>query len=206
MKLTTLLILSPCVIALMGCLPDVTEAGFQTPSADGTFDTNFVEGGETSLRSEDRSGNGFAYTIGVTDDSFLGQGYPVINVLAGVLPTSRVSDTPTSGTATFVGTYEAVHLNLQFVDPEISIEDAKALYREVGAISLDANFNAHTLTGHSGELVVDGTFSGAELAGTVTYEGFEGDLEGLMGGDGAVGVFVGEDLDEVLVGGFVVDE
>lgn len=203
MKLISALAISTSAFAISGCLPDLTESEFATPTASGEFAQEFVE--SVNHINDDGSGNGYAFEIGVDDDDFFGVEYPVITVLAGVLPTTSLSDLPSSGQATFNGTYEAVAVNLADVDETMTADEVKDAFYHTGAITLQADFGAGTLEGSGGDLTVSGTFSSDQLGGTVDYNGLSGELQGLIGGDGSVAVFQGDDLDEVLVGGFIVE-
>lgn len=203
MKLISAFTITAFAFALSGCLPDITESEFATPTAAGEFSTAFEE--SVTIVNNDGFGNGYAYIIGVDTGSFLGVEYPVVTVLAGVLPTTTVTDLPSSGQATFAGTYEVVAINLNQVNSDMTTGEIKDAFYQFGNIDMLADFSAGTLTGSGGDLTVHGTFNSQNLGGTVNYNGQNGALQGLVGGDGAVGVFQGNDLDEILVGGFTVN-
>lgn len=203
MKVISTIAIATSAFAISGCLPDLTESEFAKPSASGAFTQEFAE--SVNATTNDGSGNGYAYEIGVDSGDFFGTEYPVITVLAGVLPTTSLTSLPSSGQATFAGTYEAVAINLNNIDESMTAEEVKDAFYNTGAIILNADFNAGTLAGSGGDLTVNGTFTSDQLGGTVDYNGLSGELQGLIGGDGAVAVFQGDDLDEVLVGGFIVN-
>ena len=71
-------------------------------------------------------------------------------------------------------------------------------------ITLNADFAASTLTGSSAVITVDGTFSGNELGGAVMYDGIEGELDGVISVDGAVGAFAGSNDERGYAGVFQV--
>lgn len=203
MKLLSALAIATSAFSLSACLPDLTESEFATPTDSGDFAMSFDE--SVAIVTEDGSGNGYAYEIGVSEGDFFGVAYPVVTVLTGILPTTSVSELPSSGQATFSGAYEAVLIDLTQVSDDMTYEDIEAAFYNTGTIDLVADFGAGTLTGSSGDLTVNGTFDSELLGGTVNYDGLSGDLTGLIGGNRAVGAFQGDDLDEVLVGGFIVN-
>ncbi|MGV6838613.1 MAG: hypothetical protein ACWA40_00315 [Planktomarina sp.] len=77
---------------------------------------------------------------------------------------------------------------------------------------MTANFDNGTLTGTSSNtfVTVNGTFSGSNLGGNVTFFGMNGAVEGVVGSNGAAGVFHGGGTsgtlgNTVFSGGFVVN-
>ena len=82
-------------------------------------------------------------------------------------------------------------------------------FSDNGDIALVADYGAGTIEGSAigsfGTLTVNGTFSGTDIGGTATYDGKTASLDGLLGTQGAVGIFQGNADDWVMAGGFAAD-
>ena len=177
-----------------------THASFQTPSNIGYLGPNLTG----AVRGNDitPAGDGYAYAVGAgANKDFYGY--------AGIVPTTVVSTPPTTGSATWAGTYKLE----QITGIELTnngIQGYKAA--NTGTLSLAANFGAGTLIGSSAvisngitpDLTVNGTFVGSALSGAVTFRGLTGALTGLVGATGAVGAFQGNGATDLYAGGFMV--
>lgn len=194
MKILSTLLITTSTIALAACEPDYTESEFVIPSASGTYvgELDIID----STVMTDGAGNGFSYAIGF---------YPAvgdttsIKAIAGLLPGTSVTEVPTSGTASYHGVYGVAFVTDISVSSSILSGYAG---EETGSITLNADFSAGTLKGSAGGLTVNGEFSGTDLNGTVEFNGLTGELDGLIGGDATIGVFHGNDDDDVFAGGF----
>lgn len=115
---------------------------------------------------------------------------------------------PGSGIASFSGQYEVSAYDVYLL-AESDFEGT--LYglpnNEAGSITLQADFGAGRLTGSAGSLSVDGRFtSDQSLSGSVTYDGVDGSLTGVVGSTEAIGAFHGNDDNAVFSGGFAVSD
>lgn len=134
----------------------------------------------------------------------------------GIAPGANVGSTETSGSASYSTQYE-----YQVIDNVARTSSTIGGDRlsEDGNLTLNANFGAGTLTGSNSELSVNGTINGRDLDGTVTANysatvigsgglttvngSVDGDLSGMIGSDGVIGAFHGNDSNTILVGGIV---
>ena len=159
---------------------------------------NEVNGGVTST-SVGRA----AYVAGTNDSGMVAQ--------AGFRTTS-VGTAVTSGTATYVTTYDYIVAD----DLEVNDSLLTGVYGyETGTVSLAADFDAGTLTGSTSQISVDGDISGTDLSGSVTttYDFFAvGDnysgsvttsLDGEIGSTGVIGAFHGSDGNTAVAGALV---
>lgn len=97
------------------------------------------------------NGDGFAYAAGVDKGGTRSSDRCV--VIAGIIPTSRVSELPTSGTVTMSGEVEPAGIyNIRELTSTYTTAD---IYKDTGVIDLTADFGAGTLKGSSGNLTVN---------------------------------------------------
>lgn len=129
--------------------------------------------------------------------------------VAGLLPNSTVT-TPPSGTASYSGAYSLIEINnINIAGGEI--RGTPALRSE--PLTLIANFANNKLVDDGGSnLQVNGTVNGTDIGGTVRYNGVQGNLDGLIGGNRAIGAFHGEGNvgpgtsdDYMYAGGFIAN-
>lgn len=195
---------------LSGCLePDQTSSGFKTPTSSGSLSGN----GGSQVRSGDEfsdlTGNGFAYQAGAIKSA----GF---QANAGLVPGASVTELPATGSATMSGVFEvAVVTSIYAGGSQLNGQS----FVDRGSVSLTADFDRGTLTGggngldggltnfylKENSLSVDGTFTGQELKGTVSYDGVSGPLRGLIGGDEVIGAFHGNSDNQVHAGGFIAN-
>lgn len=194
------------LVILTACAPketDIALSGFMSQSG-GTLDVNNLALRTTRVQDGD---DGFVVQIIHEQSGLLGilvgslPEVTEINAVAGIIPTTTVTDLGT-GTLTFTGDYVVRYEDDIVATTSGVIGDSDT---ERGTIELVANFDAGTLTGSEGNLTVSGTFTDNDLDGAVDFRGMSGDLDGLIGGDKAVGVFHGNNDDTVFAGGFLVD-
>ncbi len=117
----------------------------------------------------------------------------------------------TSGTATYDATYG--YTGVDNVDDEVYVGLTGTQFEaSARGITLDADFDAGTLTGTTADLDVDGAISGSTLSGAVHVDyaltgGSSGrlstTLDGRIGETGVIGAFHGHDEDTAIAGGFV---
>lgn len=198
--------LSSALIAatvLSGCAAktasDFTTSGFATVAATSTGAeiSNSSLTRRTSGSDTNAAGDGYAYEVGVDgSNGFVAR--------SGMLSTTSVAALPSTGTATMSGTYEVARVTGISLSGSLLTGSAVSAS---GALTLTADFAGQTLTGISdnGLLAVNGTFNSQDLNGSVTYRGIPGQLDGLVGGDQAVGVFHGQTSTAIMAGGFMVD-
>ena len=182
----------------------LTTTGFVNPSASGAINiglenniTNVVE------RVPGLPNSGYAIQTGAIADEGL---FAVAGLLPAAIPTSR----PSSGSVTYAGEYNLIEINdIDIVGDEIiGFPQLRS-----GNLDLTANFNNGTLQSQPGSgLTVNGTVNGADIGGTVIYNGVAGNLDGLIGGKVVVGAFHGEGNvgpgtqdDYMYAGGFIAD-
>lgn len=179
-----------------GAVEGVTELT-QVDSAVG----GFVYGYDTGLRALDFQDN-------ATSADRANYAY------SGILPTNALGDVPLSGTAVFVGTYEAVMISgyRESFDPANWTEE-----RQSGGVTVDVDFGNGTLDGRSddGQLVIRYTGTPSNdpsdpaltdsLFGDLTYQGVSGNFEGEVGANGIIGAMNGQDDTRFFAGGFVAD-
>lgn len=207
---TTLIMASVASIALAGCelgQGDPTNSRFVTPS-----NTGVISEADRGMRGADRSsvtGNTYGYQVGSVQNDGL-------QAFAGIASGARVSAPPTSGTASFNGTFELAVIDF-ILSNGTQVSGQSTLDR--GDITLTADFDAGRLTGGgtglSGNisnivlgnnvLSVDGVISGETLSGTVTYDGVSGPLRGLIGSDEVIGAFHGHTNSQTHAGGFIAN-
>ena len=140
-------------------------------------------------------GEGYAYEVGVNDrnNGFAAQ--------SGILPDTDLGAPPASGTVDMAGTFEVrTYENPRVIDEELRGDSL----RRSQPITLTVDFSQGTITGAASGLSVDGEVRGSEIGGDVTFQGIEGDLNGLVGPDDTVGAFAGETDQKVFAGGFIV--
>lgn len=191
--LRTALLLPLLAFPLSGCLlVDVnTRSGFYTGGT--------VSSTVTTTDTIQESGDIYDAPIGgIEYFSTLGNGRA--EAYSAILAGSDTGTTPTSGQAVYLADYEvAVISNLRYYETELrgvsSLDDGK--------ISIVADFDQGTVTGSDGALVVDGAITGRAFEGGVVYAGHDGDLEGLVGDQGVIGAFHGNNGKIVFAGGFV---
>lgn len=130
--------------------------------------------------------------------------------VAGIASGANVGAAVTSGTATYVASYEYQVID-QVVRSSTTISGNRVA--ESGIIAINADFGAGTMAGTSSELDVSGTISGTSVTGTATamYSDplnsingtVSGPLEGMIGADGVVAAYHGSDDNTVFAGGLV---
>lgn len=188
------------VTPLWGCsmLDIYTESGFFQPGSAGGTPVG-LENVTASGVVEHTSIGGVQY-LTYFDSGFAG-------AKAGVLADSDVGSVLTAGEAVYSAAYEVAAMNDLQIRRGSGGSDGYhyAGFSNVdsGNIVLTADFGAATIRGEDGRLKVDGTISGGDIGGNVTYGGREGDLEGIIGKFGAIGAFHGNSADMVYAGGFV---
>lgn len=204
--------------------------GLATPTRTGTFEVSSFNKAYHSGIIRSKNGGGVAYLTG-------DKGYNVFNssivALAGVMPQTRVSSPPPSGTVEMSGTYEIAiakegvtntgspssngGVYVKDGDTEVFIHKGTGssgtnvtpvlTSRSSGTINVAANFDRGTFAGRStnGELVVDGDLSGSSLSGEANFRGLNGTMKGLVGADEAVVAVAGGSSDVSYAGGFVAN-
>jgi len=178
---------------LAGCGDPVKLSGFVTPDASGNINAdieNNIQSGQVTIGLE-----GVAWTSGSSEN----EGF---KAFSGIIPGTEVAAAPTSGVVNYTGTYEVGGTGLITRLDGIILG---ASFVDSGAINLTGDFDAGTLTGTSGQLVVNGTITDTTVAGTVTYQGQNGTLAGLAGADQTFGVFHSNSDDLVYAGGFAAE-
>ena len=129
--------------------------------------------------------------------------------VAGLFPGTSVTARP-SGSASYSGVYNLIEIE------DIAISDGEINGRRTlqsGDLTLLANFGSNTIVSAPGsDLAVNGSMVGTDLNGTVRYNGVTGNLDGLVGGNQAIGAFHGEGNvgpgtqdDYMYAGGFIAD-
>ena len=167
--------------------PDPTSAIIAL-NADGTIpEQNYSGAGINKTYTTFSNGFGFGYAYGSVrgTDDFLG--------VAGFRTGIGVGDAlTTTGSVSYNAAYD-------FTRTRGNTEIERA-----GNLTLIADFTtaSATVTGADNGLVVNGTFDGTDLDGSVTFDGVTATLDGAIGEDRVVGAFAGHDQDGVLVGGF----
>ncbi|MDX8348562.1 hypothetical protein SLH49_11240 [Cognatiyoonia sp. IB215446] len=159
-------------------------------NANGTIpDQNYSGAGINKTYTTFSNGFGFGYAYGSVrgTDDFLG--------VAGFRTGAGVGDAVTTGSVSYNAAYD-------FTRTRGNTEIERA-----GNVTLTADFTtgSGTVAGADGGLVIDGTFDGTDLDGSVTFDGVTAELDGAIGQDRIVGAFAGHDQDGVLVGGFAGD-
>jgi hypothetical protein len=201
-------------LAVSGCVGEsYYYYGFpavSSPSASGNF--SGVAASDTDVYS-DGSGNGYvlayakgydAWDLGVTgalpgDRAFV--------AIAGILPTTSLGVTPTSGSATMSGEYNVIWIDAHAYDPESWPERNRN-----GAIDIQFLFDPSSSSFYGlsddGRLELYGSLDGVDnLHGMyVEYDGLAGGGAIYVDSDEAVGIFLGEGTNDFYVGGVQVEE
>lgn len=200
MKTVTAITLTLSTLSLLACSEvDLTQSEFVTLASDGSMDTG-LDDVRYSEQFTDGTGNGYTVEIGV-DEGLMSGGF---RASVGMLPSTSMGDLPGASSVVFSGSYNLAHMERI----SSSFPTIVGYRRSVsGPINLTADFAAGTLSGAGTYLDVNGTFDDTNLNGTVTYtySDLTGELDGTIGGDGAVGIFHGHTDDEIFAGGFIVD-
>lgn len=182
---------------------ELTTTGFAQPSATGVINIG-LEDNITSRVAQTSAGSGIGYafqTGAIPQEGLF--------AVAGLLPGTAASMTPRpSGTASYSGTYnlvevENIDLGGGFITGDPTLRS--------GNVTLISNFaSGSIIDSGTSALSVNGTVNGANLGGTVTYNGVQGNLDGLIGGNRAIGAFHGEgnvgpgsEDDYMYAGGFI---
>lgn len=197
MKMRTAVVAFGVMLLLTACntQDNLTTTRFATPSATGVINIGLQDAQSRVYTTPFDSRSGYAFQIGQIPNEGL-------FAVAGLLPGSTVTAPPT-GSASYSGTYNLVTVSGISMDND-SIGGFTRGYS--GDLTLLANFaNGNVVSAPGSALTVDGTATGRNLSGTVTFEGVEGDLRGLIGGDNAIGAFHGEGNDDtyMFAGGFI---
>lgn len=204
MTVLRLTLVATALTALTACglsQEAATSSGFRTPSASGVLTSGIDVSQRRTSTLSDNNGGGVAMVSGTRgDDGFA--------AYAGVIPGTDVGASGVSGSATFVGRYRAaqiVDINLTKTSNTTGfLTGTSNIFGD--DITLTADFDAATLTGTSDNQVlsVNGQIgSGTTLGGSVRYLGVSGVLQGVVGVDGAVGAFHGNNAETIFAGGFV---
>jgi len=179
------------VIALASCGssdPTGVRGSFQTPAADGQFDTNLTVSHAGDIDST------VAYLTGQNGGAF--------RAYAGIIP-DQPYQIPLTGNAQFSGNYKGAQIR----DIKIVNNIREGMNEEFeGTINLQADLTALTLSGSDGYLTVDAQIQdGSQLSGDVILDGTSGTLIGEIGADRAFGAFHGMDDTNLFSGGFVTN-
>lgn len=184
---------------------ELTTTRFVNPSAAGAIDIGLVNNVRTQVE-ETSPGSGIGYAI--QTGAIPGDG---LFAVAGILPgTASVLTPPPVGSASYFGSYNLVSIsNINIAGGQIT--GTPTVHSE--PLTLIANFANDKLVDDGGSnLTVRGTVIGSDIGGLVIYNGVEGNLDGLIGGNGTVGVFHGEGNvgpgtqdDYMYAGGFIAD-
>ena len=198
------------VSGVAGCLEaDQTSSAVRTPNSAGVISGSTSSNSERGSDVSSVTGNTYAYAAGGIESAGL-QGF------AGIVSGASVTAPPVTGSAVMTGDFEVAVLEAIFV---VGDQVQASGYTDRGSLSLTADFDDRTLTGtgtgidggisnfyaNNNVLTVNGTFSGDELSGTVSYDGVSGPMTGLVGSNEAIGVFHGNDDHQVHAGGFIVN-
>jgi predicted ATP-dependent Lon-type protease len=185
---------------------DLTTTGFvQVPNINknGVIDIGLESDVNTQVhRASAGNFGGYAFQTGAVANEGL---YAV----AGLFPGTSVTPRP-AGAAIYSGQYNLmeisnIELNGGFINGDRALR--------AGNLTLLADFGSNTIVSAPGSaLVVNGTANGTNIDGTVSYGGVTGALDGLVGGNQAIGVFHGEGNvgpgtadDYMYAGGFIAD-
>jgi hypothetical protein len=202
-------LLAGCGAAVDGALTqdELTTTGFvRAPniSNSGVIDIGLENDVTTRVaQTSPGSGSGYAFQTGAIPNEGL-------FAVAGLLPNTTVTAVPTSGFASYSGSYNLVQVsNINISGGEI--QGTPELLTE--PLTLIANFANDKLVDDGGsDLQVNGTVNGTDIGGTVTFNGVQGNLDGLIGGNRAIGAFHGEgnvgpgtDDDYMYAGGFIAN-
>lgn len=118
-------------------------------------------------------------------------------------PGLRIIDPPLTGTPTFTGTYDMTMIT----DITGASGNLTGTTRDIsGPLTLGIDFGAQTLSTLSGDLDVQGQFTGNVLSGTVSYDGLEGQMLGNVGARQAIAVFTRQEADSIFAGGFYAND
>lgn len=202
-------------VVLSGCsaTEHFSDTYFVQPDDSGRIATDLGKRAVT-YTEQDADGNGYAFKIGNTSSDLV--------AVTGVIPGTHPGPKVTTGKASYVGTFVVGGFQ------DVAIKGLGLQQNpmgDAGVLKLSADFDNATLKGggrgmnateakalfgddldtsilRSGYLVVDGTIAGKTIGGTVSYEGTQGDLKGVIGADLAVGTFHGKGNKIVYAGGF----
>jgi len=188
---------------------DISESRFATPSSSGTFS----EPGRDILRD---SGLRSSTTNNLVAYNITGADFEGFRATAGIASGASVTAPQDGGNATLSGRFDLV--TMQSIT-ESGDRISGVSFGDFGNLTLVADFVDDTLTGSStgfdagslntrlrnNPISVDGTISGTTLSGTVTYNGVTGPLQGLVGGNEAIGAFHGNSDSQIHAGGFIVN-
>jgi hypothetical protein len=186
------------LIAACGATQEnLTTTRFVTPSPTGAINIGLQDATSRVYTTSTDSRSGFAFQTGQIENEGL-------FAVAGLLPGSTVTAAPSSS-ANYTGTY-----NLVAISGIALTDDSIYGFRreESGSLTLQANFaNGSVVSAPGSALSVNGTANGRDLSGTVSYNGISGALDGLIGGDRAIGAFHGEGNDDTYMyaGGFIAN-
>lgn len=159
----------------------------------------------TSDSRQNTQGAGYAMKVGFdkTAESF--------TAVAGLVSPERLGDAPGSGTVTYSGVFESLHLDRSDPgDPTATVRSNE------GTLSLSANFDRRTFTATSdattgGEPVLNitGSISNGAMTGTTTFRHASDVLTGAMRGqideDTSIAAFHANDDIDAVAGGFLVE-
>jgi hypothetical protein len=162
----------------------------------------------TTFPASPGNSGGYAMQTGAIDNQGL---FAVSGLFAG----TNVSQPP-SGSAIYAGTFNLIEItDIEIADNPITgspeINGERGL--QSGDLTLVASFSDDWIRSTPGsELTVDGRLIGTDIVGIVQYNGIDGSLEGMAGGDQAIGAFHGEGNvgpgtadDYMFAGGFIAD-
>ena len=187
--------LAMAAMLLSACGSDITHSGFRSvdeASEDGVVNVSLLNRVDGNIF--DANYGGVAYVIGVDLEQY--------EAWAGVMPNSTVGAEMDNGSATYTGQYSLAKVSGVDLVNDTPTGNAGA---DFGNITLTADFDRQTIIGSDGDLEIDGRIDGTALSGDVEYEGIDGELQGVIGADAAIGAFHGHDSDTVYAGGFVAE-
>ncbi|MEP4197699.1 MAG: hypothetical protein ABJL99_18910 [Aliishimia sp.] len=200
--ITSLGILSACGGGGGSLAGPLTVSGQTSVSSTGTVNIDLSDESNGNVSS---AGVGLAaYATGV--DLTRGR----VSANAGIQNGATVGAAETSGTGSYSARYQYTMID-DASRTSVFISGTQITSAE-RSITLNADFDAGTLSGTTSDLDVNGTISGTTLGGSavVDYDFFAGPsgtidttLAGEVGSTGVIAVFTGNDGDTVLAGGVV---
>lgn len=180
------------------------------PSASGQI--SGVSSSDTTVYS-DGSGNGYVLAYVKGDDAWdlgISGAFPgdrAFVAMAGMLPTTNLGSTPTSGSATMSGEYNVIWIDAHSDDPENWPERNRN-----GTIDIQFLFDPSSSSFYGlsddGRLELYGTLGGFDNnhSMTVEYDNLAGSGGIYVDSDEAVGIFAGTGTNDFYVGGVQVED
>ncbi|MEE9454794.1 MAG: hypothetical protein V3V13_10485 [Paracoccaceae bacterium] len=192
------------IIAITACgsstppTESYTDSSFEKVSATGTLAGLPLSSPVGALNETGIDGNGYSIAVGLGSDNKY-HGY------AGIIQTGVIASPPTTGSVVMSGKYyAALYTSITETNGVPSGSSATDFNHDMTAT---IDFAAGTMIGEGDgqDLTINGTFSGTDINGTVTYFGVTGALDGILVPTQAIGIFHGHDDTMVYAGGFVID-